>query len=247
MRCLMRSWVVLVSLILYCLTSVQASYTALGISPISILSAPSTNSMIILAHSTVDPFEANHLLSSLLPIILGSIQTNSALDEALAILLESLHPRATSRSQLSPDIIIPLCTVLPSLCNSHPSPLVRHQVFRILSLLLSSSSPPLRMQLLMDLLTDPNLPQMRVASVGLVKEAFLEAISSTQSNIFTSPMFLQAFGPTLFRPSPPDLFSSSISLDEFKDSSEPSRPIECLALYYVVLQRDESNMVFFFF
>jgi hypothetical protein len=56
-------------------------------------------------------------------------------------------------------------------------------------------------------------------------------------------MFLQVFGSVLLRPSPPDLFSSGISLDQFKDSLEPSRLIECLALYYVVLLRDKFNMV----
>jgi hypothetical protein len=202
--------------------------------------------MILLAHLTTDTLEASRLLSCLLPIILASIQSNSALDEALAILLRSLDPRVIPRPELSPDIIIPLCTVLPPLCCSHPDPLLRHQIFRILSLLLSSSPPPLRLQLLKDLTTDSNLPQMRVASVGLVKEAFLDAISSTKSNIFSSSMFLQVFGPVLFRPNPPDLFASNLSLDEFKDSSEPFRLIECLALYYVILQRDKSNIVGFF-
>jgi Uncharacterised protein family, YAP/Alf4/glomulin len=199
--------------------------------------------MILLAHSPIDSLEANRLLSSLLPTILASIRSNSVLDEALAILLKSLDPAATPRPERSPDIVIPLCTVLPSLCSTHPDPLVRHQAFRILSLLLSSIPPPLRLQLLKDLTTDSDLPQMCVASVGLVKEAFLEAISSTKSNIFVSPTFFQVFGPVLFRPNPPDLFSSSISLDKFKDSTEPSRLIECLSLYYVVLIRDKSNMV----
>jgi hypothetical protein len=203
--------------------------------------------MILLAHSITDTLEARNLLSSLLPIILASIQSNSALDEALAILLRSLDPRVIPRPELSPDIVIPLCTLLPPLCNSNPDPLLRHQIFRILSLLLSSSPPPLRLQLLKDLTTDSDLPQMCVASVGLVKEAFLEATSTTTSNLFASSMFLQVFGPVLLRPNPPDLFTSNISLDEFKNSSEPSRLIECLALYYVILQRDKSNRVGYFY
>lgn len=217
------------------------SYTLLGISPISTLSTPTTGSMVLLAHSAIDDLEVDRLLLPLLPTILASIQSNSTLDEALAILLKTLHPRDKVRPEWSPHIIIPLCTVLPSLCSSHPDPLVRHQTFRCLSLLLSSTPPPLRLQLLQDLTTDWSLPQMCVASVGLVKEAFLEGISSTKSNIFASPIFLQVFGSVLLRPNPPDLFSSSISLEEFKDSSEPSRLIECLALYYIVLVRDKSN------
>lgn len=199
--------------------------------------------MILLAHSIADSLEASRLLSPLFPIILSSIQSNLALDEALAILLKGLNPTAASRPQLSPEIIVPLCTILPPLCSSHPDPLVRHQIFRILSLLLSSSPPPLRLQLLKDLTMDQGLPQMCVASVGLVKEAFLEAMFSPKSNVFASPTFLQVFGPILFRPSPPDIFSSSISLSNFKDSSEPSRLTECLALYFLILRRDTCNMV----
>ena len=216
---------------------------ALGMSPISMLSMPTTSAMILLAHSKVDAIEANRVLSSLLPIILASIQSNSALDEALTILLKSLDPGTTPHPERSPDVIIPLCAILPSLCSFHPDPLVRHQTFRILSLLLSSAPLPLRLQLLKDLTTDSTLPQMSVASIGLVKEAFLEAISSTKPNIFASSTFLKVFGSILLRPNPPDLFSSAISLAKFRDSPEPSRLTECLSLYYVVLLRDKSNMV----
>jgi hypothetical protein len=179
----------------------------------------------------------------MMPIILASIYANSALDEALTILLKTLDPlRTDNRAELSTEIIIQLSTVIPPLSSSHPDPLVRHQAFRILSLLLSASPPFLRLQILSDLTTDQHLPQMQVAAVGLVKEAVLDALSSTP-NIFATPTFSQIFGPILFRPSPPDLFSSSLSPSAFKDSSEPQRLTECLALYYVLLQRDKSNLV----
>lgn len=202
----------------------------------------STSSMVILAHSDIDAHENDQLLSKMIPIILASIQANSALDEALTILLKSLHSlQVSGRRELSSEVILPLCTVIPPLSSSHPDPLVRHQAFRILSLVLSASPPPIHLQILRDLTTDEDLPQMRVAAVGLVKEAVLDALTSAQ-NIFATSAFLQVFGPIIFRPSPPDLFASHLSLDDFKDSSEPQRLTECLALYYVLLQRDKSNL-----
>ncbi|EDQ98648.1 uncharacterized protein LACBIDRAFT_298363 [Laccaria bicolor S238N-H82] len=135
-------------------------------------------------------------------------------------------------------------TILPTLASAHPDPLVRHQAFRIISSLLTLTQPDLRIQLLTDLTGDSQLPQMRIAAVGLVKEAIIESISSTKPNPFASPLFLRVFGPILFRPSPPDLFSGSkeLSLSSFQESSEPQRLVECLALYYILLQHDHQNL-----
>ena len=92
---------------------------------------------------------------------------------------------------------------------------------------------------------------MRVASVGLVKEALLEALSlpPNSENIFLSSLFLRSFGTILFRPNPSDLLASeTLTLGEFRDSHEPQRLVECLSLYYVLLLRDKNNLVgpFFF-
>jgi hypothetical protein len=87
---------------------------------------------------------------------------------------------------------------------------------------------------------------MRVASVGLVKEALLEALSlpPRTENIFLTSLFLRSFGPILFRPNPSDLFTSAnLTLSEFQESHEPQRLVECLSLYYVLLLRDKSNLV----
>lgn len=145
---------------------------------------------------------------------------------------------------LSPEIVMPLCTILPTIASAHLDPVVRHQAFRIISSLLTLTQPDSRIQLLADLTGDSQLPQMRVAAVGLVKEAIMESLSSTKPNLFASPLFLRVFGPILFRPSPPDLFSGSkeLSLSSFQESSEPQRLVECLALYYVLLQRDHRNL-----
>ncbi|EDR06734.1 uncharacterized protein LACBIDRAFT_299557 [Laccaria bicolor S238N-H82] len=204
--------------------------------------------LVVVAYHQTGFLDSDNDLAPILPILISSIQINSALDECLSILLKFLHRiRASSVSPpptLSPEIVTPLCTILPTIASAHPDPLVRHQAFRIISSVLTLTQPDLRIQLLADLTGDSQLPQMRVAAVGLVKEAIIESISSTKPNLFASPLFLRVFRPILFRPDPPDLFSGSkeLSLGGFQESSEPQRLVECLALYYVLLQRDHQNL-----
>ncbi|KAM5531389.1 hypothetical protein V8D89_014913 [Ganoderma adspersum] len=81
---------------------------------------------------------------------------------------------------------------------------------------------------------------MRVATVGLLKEAVLEGLSSSDKNLFASRQLLASFGPLVLRPDPPDLFDS-VSLDDFLESSEALRLVECLGFYYVLLLRDAQN------
>ncbi|KAF8067892.1 hypothetical protein FPV67DRAFT_1163310 [Lyophyllum atratum] len=215
------------------------AYTSLGVSTTSVLSTPSTAAMIIFAHSGSDTLVSSQL-PKLIPIIVASLQTGSAFDEALTILLHALDPRqASPRPYLPEEVIYPLFAVLPPLSSSHPDPVVRHQAFRLLSILLASCPPPIRLQFLRDLAIDPDFPQMRVAAVGLVKEAVLEALAHPP-NIFASPAFFEVFGPILFRPDPPD--PQNLHLGEFKDSPEAARLIECLGTYYTILQRDTANL-----
>ena len=88
---------------------------------------------------------------------------------------------------------------------------------------------------------------MRTAAIGLVKEAVLEvfclAPSARESNTFGSPRFMKTFSPLLFRPNPPNLFSSDPSVAELQDSSEHFRLAESLALLYILLRRDTENLV----
>jgi hypothetical protein len=98
--------------------------------------------------------------------------------------------------------------------------------------------------LLSDLLTAFSTPeQMRVVCVGLVKEAVLTALSSSEPSPFASPLMLQTLGPVLFRPDPVNLFEKEVELAEFVDSGEPKRLTECLSFYYVLLMRDAHNVV----
>lgn len=184
-----------------------------------------------------------------MPIVLASIQSNSTLDEASSLLMKHLCRAKDQGGELPPDIIIPLSAVLPFLASSHPDPAVRFHLFRILSVLLSLTPSALRLQILKELASDPDLPQMRSAAVSLVKEAIIEAIPSkmSQPNIFATPTFLQVLGPVLLRPDPPDFFSHDLSIDDIKESPEVPRLIECLAFYYLLLLRDKDNRVCLFY
>ncbi|KAJ6510556.1 hypothetical protein C8R45DRAFT_964498 [Mycena sanguinolenta] len=196
---------------------------------------PTTTHLVLLSHSKAVPRDIPNQLSFMLPILVASIQANHALDETLSLLLQWLHQsHFPPGQQLSPDISGPLCALLPALASSHPDTDVRHQTFRILSRVLALTAPELRLQILNDLVTDTGFPQMRVAAVGLVKEAVLEALSEPRPSIFASPAFLQVFGPVLLRPDDVDDLLS-------EESMEPSRLVECLSLYYILLLRDTSN------
>ncbi|KAF7300568.1 hypothetical protein HMN09_00941700 [Mycena chlorophos] len=222
--------------------NVLATYTSLGLTLVQPAS-PAVSYLVLLAHSSPLPNDVNRLLSFLLPLMISSIQTMHALDETIALILQSLHaPMFSAGHQLSPDVSGPLCAVLPSLASSHPDPQTRHQAFRIISRILALTPSELRIQILKDLVSDAQYPQMRVAAVGLTKESVLEALSREKSaDLFASPYFLQVFGPILLRPDPPDLFDAKLTLEEISQSSEPARLVECLSLYYILLLRDKTN------
>ncbi|KAH7910146.1 hypothetical protein BJ138DRAFT_141100 [Hygrophoropsis aurantiaca] len=216
----------------------------LGVPSNTIPERPSLNTLIYLAHSTSLSHPPIPLLSTLLPFIVASIQMNVALDECLFLLLDTLL-RAQSlvpRTDLLPDIVTNLAAVLPPLASTHPDPFVRHLTLRLVSLLLNLSPQPLRLEILMELTSEPDFPQMRSAAIGLLKEAVLEGLSAPiVSNVFASKMLLQAFGAVLFKTIPPDFFSTVHSVEDIQESLEPGRISECLSLYYVLLQRDKDN------
>jgi len=151
------------------------------------------------------------------------------------------------------DFMIKVSLVLPSLMGVHPDPPTRHMLFRLTALTLSLTEPSLRVQMLMDMLTDPtHSPQTRIAAISLVKESVLHALNGTNilpvlsplEDIFGTSWFLEILGPILFRPNPHDLFDNpNFDPDDLIYSPEPNRLIECLAFYYVLIQRDTENRV----
>ena len=159
------------------------------------------------------------------PVVLTSLQANVALDEALALLFVVFFP-ALPNTPLnpSPDITIPLSTLLPALCSVHPDAPTRHLAFRLLGQVLRVSPPPLRLQVLRDLLapSEDAFPQMRVAAIGLVKDAVIASLGSVtpETQLFASPLMLATLGPFLLRPSPSDLFDMNPSLEDFVGMDE---------------------------
>lgn len=209
---------------------------------------PSLSSLILIAHSA-RPRLAGKALEKFLPIVLAALQSNTALDETLSLLLNTLGPlrNATPRPELTIDVLIPLVHVLAPLANIHPDPPTRHATFRILSIILTLSPSVIRMRILKDLVTDEDesMQQMRVAAVGLVKEAVLEALSlshttAAPSNVFSSPVFMQEIGSILFLQHAEGI---APSVTEFLESAEPLRLIESMGLLYVLLVRDTGNKV----
>ncbi|KAI0042820.1 hypothetical protein FA95DRAFT_1499530, partial [Auriscalpium vulgare] len=234
------------------LSALEAS-DALGRTFDVLHSQPTIASLVLLAHSSPPNRPTLAGLISIFPLIMTSLQSNAALDSSLAILLQVLcGPSAGSpKAEVSADILIPLATVFPALCSAHPEPATRHLTFRLFGQLLRLTPPPLRLQILADLLSpaEDAFPQMRTAAVGLVKDAVLEALAvspdatktSALASVFGSPLLLQSIGRFVFRSDPADLFSSQPSMDEFQDSPEPARLAECLGFYYVLLLRDTDN------
>ncbi|KAK0459978.1 uncharacterized protein EV420DRAFT_1534255 [Desarmillaria tabescens] len=222
------------------INAVLDSYNFIGFSVEAMTSTPSLCHFILLAYSPEDSLKTIRTLSTMVSIVINCIHANHTLEECVSYLLDVL---CLHNTEIPEDISIPLCTVLPTLASAHPNSSLRHQTFRVLSLILSLSAPPLRLQVLQDLCSTSDFPQMRVAAVGLVKEAVVEAFGNRapSSNLFASPRFLQVLGPILFRPSPLDFFSPVPSLTVLEESSEPVRLVECLALLYILILQDKKN------
>ncbi|KAL0958465.1 hypothetical protein HGRIS_000604 [Hohenbuehelia grisea] len=217
------------------------SYRLLGAVPAPAAQQLSIPSLILMAHSDTKGNGSSSLVK-FNPLVISCVQQNIALDEALSVILAAAHAAVTdpSSSDLPIEVIIPLCTVLPPLASVHPDPPTRHLVFKTLSLILRGSPAQLRLQVLCDLTSTESAPQMRVAAIGLVREAIMEGIA-TPPSIFASPKTMQVFGRTLFSPDPPDFFARR-ALGEYRESQEPARLVECLTLYYLLLLRDEDNL-----
>ncbi|KAF9652722.1 hypothetical protein BDM02DRAFT_3183407 [Thelephora ganbajun] len=226
----------------------------LGYDTASLSNNPTLGKLILLAHIDLRDVDHFALLETYLPILLACLRSNNGLDEASAFLL--IHISAITRTKPHPpvlpfDFMIKFSLVLPSLMGVHPDPPTRHMLFRLTALTLSLTEPSLRVQILMDMLTDPtHSPQTRIAAISLVKENVLHTLSGTNilpvlsplEDIFGTSWFLEILGPVLFRHNPHDLFDNpNFDPDEFLHSSEPNRLIECLAFYYVLIQRDTEN------
>jgi hypothetical protein len=171
---------------------------------------------------------------------------NMVIDEALFLLMQTLNRKDVS---ISPELATSLCTVFTALASTHLDPTIRQLNLRLLSLTLTKLPSPARLDILLKLATDEDFPQMRGPAVGLVKEAVLEALAlppdQASVNPFASTELLRLFGGVLFRPNPPEFFNERKTREELAQSLELLRIADCLSFYYVLLQRDRENKVWF--
>lgn len=175
--------------------------------------------------------------------------TQRNVDESLFIILYGLFPESNSREEWDPTSASPLIEILAHLSCHHSDLYVRHMAFRIIGEILRRFPSPLEhMRALHGLLTDDSFPAMRVAAVGLLKDAVVGAFASSHSgreSPFSSPILVQTFGRLVLRVDPENLFedSSSPVVDDPMLMMQYKRVAECISFYYVLLSLDSENKV----
>lgn len=224
--------------------SVMTTLRVMNLSPQDVLDNPTMSSLIILAHGQQSYPLPKDLSSKFHSMLMTSIQMNFALDESLFLIFHYVTQDRT-QPDFPPDLATSLCIVLPALASTHLDPFIRHFSLRLIALILAQLPSVLQQQILITLASDAELPQMRAAAIGLLKEFVLEALqvpaSSGEQNVFASPLLMRSFGPILFRTMPSDYLSTVQVADDIEKSLEPSRIAEVLSFYYVLLQRDRDN------
>jgi hypothetical protein len=186
-------------------------------------------------------------MESWIPQLTSSIAQNFGTDESLALLCLYTAEQLQSKTSIPEEISIPIMELLLPLASANPDENIRFISFRLIASFLSLSPVGLVLMTLQDLLTDSTFPQMRAASISLLKERVLDALGKDKFSPFASKQLLEKFGLILFRPNPPDLFERITGrFDETEEwllSSEVKRLTECLSFYYVLLLRDQQNKV----
>lgn len=204
----------------------------------------SFSELAYLAHST-PPASLSPSPSPNLPrLLVDALHMNMVVDEALFLLFRILTHENVS---ISSEVMASFCATFTALASAHLDPTIRQLNLRLLSLTLTKLPLAPRLDILLDLTTNEDFPQIRGPAVGLVKEAVLEALAlpanSASRNPFASPELLRIFGNVLFRPNPPEFFSEQKTREELAQSLELLRIADCLSFYYVLLQRDNDNRV----
>ncbi|KAI0088246.1 hypothetical protein BDY19DRAFT_994160 [Irpex rosettiformis] len=252
-------------------TDLNHTLHSIGLNPTQLPTStpPSLSSLVFIAHTPTSPTTPSptlETLRTLFPLILASLQTNTALPSTLAFLLRTLGPLTPQvPPSFSPSEPVPielltiLSTLLPQIASFHPDPTLRHITFRLLSIVLKLTPPSIRIHVLRDLVThagqgsdgggaESGGESMTVAGVGLVKDSVLAALgrSGEGEDVFATPMFSEIFVPVLFVPRLPPTAPSTPAknedeLEAFLASSEPSRLVEVFGLYWLLVKRDMEN------
>ncbi|KAG1797705.1 uncharacterized protein HD556DRAFT_1440655 [Suillus plorans] len=224
--------------------AIRSILTTLRVINLSPQDVPTMSSLIMLAHEKESYPLPKDLYSKLHSMLVTSIQMNFALDESLFLIFRCVTQDRT-QPDLPPDLATSLCVVLPALASTHLDPFIRHFSLRLIALILARLPSVFQQQILITLASGVELPQMRAAAVGLLKEFVLDALQipalSGEQNVFASPLLIRSFGPILFTTMPSDYLSTVQVADDIEKSLEPSRIAEVLSFYYVLLQRDKDN------
>ncbi|KAG8955319.1 hypothetical protein FRC04_008670 [Tulasnella sp. 424] len=191
-------------------------------------------SFILLAH------DFRHIpppgsLQKTLATTIACLTSGLVADEALAWVLRCLH---SDSEGLAEDVVCSLSSVLAQVASLSSDPIIRQVAFQSLTELLSGASPPLRRQLLEELIVECPFPQMRTAAVSLLKKFLLEAIESEKPSTLASPDSLSLVS-AILRHDPSDTLQQPFSmLSEVRGSV---RLVDALGLYYILLIRDSEN------
>ncbi len=208
--------------------------------------------LILLSHIPETEWRPTPIdLGTLTHAMIPNLQIQNLNDECYYLILSALvPPHSSTKSTVPAEASVPLVQVLVPVAASHPDPSLRNLTYTLISLLLKALPPGPRLASLTELVSpECAFPAMRVAAISLVRDAVLDALTTTTSraerNVLANPQLFAAIGRVLLRSEPPDLFedTSEEKLKEFLEESEPARLTECLGFYYVVLERDEKNLV----
>lgn len=135
------------------------------------------------------------MLQRTMPTTLTCLSSGILIDQTLAWVLRCVNPESeevleegtvctlssVSRGFRSARgyLIRALAQVLAQVASVSPDTMIRQVAFQSMSDLLSRTSPLLRRQLLVELISDCPFPQMRTAAVSLLKREILGAIDSS--------------------------------------------------------------------
>jgi hypothetical protein len=242
--------------------------------PLPPTTKPQTLNFLMIAHSlgmnlgseaTSSTFKEDQdpesTLTSLLPFLSYSLTSGSYIDESLGIIITFLshltkkNPISGGKPYVSASITSSLSEPLTGLSAHHPDKKVRLQAWKALGMLLGLTEGMAKLGILKGLVGgDGNKDDdakgmgtgmpLKTASVGLVREAILQAFAgadagteasssgegkgkardtSRSRDIFASPKMLQVLGPVLLKLPEDDLRvfkKESITLDVWKNEEE---------------------------
>ena len=185
------------------------------------------------------------------------LQDRSLIDLIEVSLTTKLVPVNTYILYSLPQAVVPIASM-------YPDPTIRHISFRILSSLIDGlDDESLKFSILVGLISHSPFPQMQSSAITLLRSVILSSLARATSStsaptIFSSPHVLEKVSQAMFRLEPQDIFDEYVPsralnaenieatrefINEFSESPQAVKIIEALNFYYVLLSRDQMNIV----